>query len=159
MAKDYGLKFGSGDPRNYSGLTPTFIQFWVHPTGTVLPPPGITEVVAGSGAYWYNYGTTQSIWFTADGGAALAATDRYVTGLMDPIQSVDQKIGNTTDSFGATNIDPSSILAFLKRNQEFQEGNSTFNKTTGAWDIYSRGSSTLLAEKALTNTSTQATKT
>ena len=159
MAKDYALKFGTGDPRLNTGLTPTFIQFFVLASGATLAPPGITETQVGSGAYYFSYGTTQSIFATADGGAALAAGDRFVSAVLDPIQSVDQKAGYITDSFGSTSVDPSTLFGFAKRMQEWLEGNANYNKSTTLWDVYSRGSSTLLAEKTLTNTTTSATKT
>lgn len=157
--KTYYLKFGSGDPVPFSGLSPTFTVFSAGGL-TSLAAPGITETPAGSGYYRFDYaGPTLSIIFKADGGAALASGDRYISGALDPIQAVDDKVGYTTDSFGSTSTDPGSILGYLKRSLEFWEGNATFTKSTGIWDIYSRGSSTLLREKALTNTTTAAGKT
>jgi hypothetical protein len=157
MAKFYYLSFGSGNPANYSGLTPTFTVF--HADGvTSLAAPGVTETPAGSGFYRFQYGATTSILFMADGGAGLAAGDRFVKGTLDPIQIVDQRVGTISDSFGSTSIDPTTVYGYLKRMQELLEGNATFTKATGTWQISSRGSSTLLREKSLTNTTTQATK-
>lgn len=155
--KDYWLKFGSGDPRTNSGLTPTFIIF-CGPTGVTYPTPGITEPTVGTGAYYFNYGTTTSIFFTVDGGAGLSSGDRYVSGVLDPIQVVDQRMGTTSDSFGSTAVDPQTVLGYLKRNLEWLEGNASFNKSTAEWSVYSRGSSTLLTVKDLTNTTSTATK-
>ena len=157
MSKSYYLQFGSGDPANYTGLSPTFVIFRVGGI-SAISAPGITETPAGSGFYRFDYGPTTSILFKVDGGAALASGDRYITGTLDPIQSVDEKIGTTSDSFGSTASDPSTVLGYLKRNQEVLEGNSSYAKSTGIWSIYSRGSSTLLREKTLTNNTTQATK-
>lgn len=158
MAKRYAIAFGTGDPRVNTGLTPTLVLFFNADTGATLAAPGITEILVGSGYYQFSYGPTFSINFLADGGAALSSSDRYVKGVLDPIQSVDEKVGTINDSFGSTSVDPTTLMGFAKRNQEFDEGNATFNKTTGAWDISSRGSSTLLVEKTLTNTTSSATK-
>lgn len=158
MSKQYYLKFGTGDPSNYTGLTPTFSIFSVNGV-SALAAPGITETPVGSGLYGFIYGPTLSILFKADGGSNLASSDRYIIGTLDPIQAVDEKIGYATDSFGSTATDPSTVLGYLRRSQEFSEGNAQFTKSTGIWSVYSRGSSTLLTEKTLTNTTTAAGKT
>lgn len=75
------------------------------------------------------------------------------------VSAILGRIGATTDSFGSTAADPTTLFGYAKRTQEFNEGNASFNKSTGLWDIYSRGSSTLLIEKQLTNTASSATKT
>ena len=129
------------------------------PAGATIAPPSVTEPLASSGFYKFSYGPTASIVFLADGGAALSSSDRFVQGVLDPIQAVDEKIGTSADSFGSTSTDPSTIFGFVKRNLEFEEGNAVFNKTSGVWDIYSRGSSTLLREKTLTNSTSQVGKT
>lgn len=154
--KTYGLKFSSGDPRIYTGLTPTFLIFSNSLTGSTAAPPGITEMVIGSGIYNFTYGPTTPIQFLVDGAGSLSSIDRYITGILDPIQAVDEKVGTTSDSFGSTLADPSTVLGHLKRIQEVNEGNKVFTKATGVWDNYSRGSSTLLFEKTLTNTTTAA---
>lgn len=158
MSKTYVLQFGSGDPRLVSGLSPTMILFYSSIGATQLIGPTIIETLPASGFYMFQYEPTESVTFLADGGAVLSSTDRYVTGVLDPIQAVDEKVGTLQDSFGSTGVDPSTVLGYLKRNQEFEEGNAVFNKSTAIWDIYSRGSSTLLAEKVLTNTISAATK-
>jgi hypothetical protein len=158
MSKSYYLKFGTGDPADKTGLSPTFVIFSAGGLTSVVAP-GITETPAASGLYRFDYGPTLSILFKADGGAALASGDRYIIGSLDPIQAVDEKVGTVNDSFGSTSVDPTTVLGYVKRNLEFHEGNAIFTKATGLWDIYSRGSSTLLKEKALTNTTTSATKT
>lgn len=156
--KQYYLKFGTGDPASYTGLSPTFVIFSAGGLTSIVAP-GITESPAGSGLYGFSYGPTISILFKADGGSGLASGDRYIVSALDPIQAVDEKVGTTSDSFGSTATDPGSVLGYLKRNQEFLEGNAVFTKSTGTWDIYSRGSSTLLREKTLTNTISAANKT
>lgn len=156
--KTYYLQFGSGDPASYTGLTPTMSIFSAGGV-TAVSAPVITELPVGSGLYQFTYGPTLSTVFKADGGVALSSADRYIVGALDPIQSVDEKVGTLSDSFGSTLTDPTTMIGYLKRSQEFWEGNAVFTKATGIWDIYSRGSSTLLREKSLTNDATQATKT
>ncbi len=158
MAKKFWLKFGSGDPRNNTGLSPTLIVFGSE-GGTALVAPGITEPIVGSGLYQFSYDPTLAVAFVADGGAGLSSSDRYVTGVLDPIQAVDEKMGTVTDSFGSTASDPTTVFGFLRRMQEFWEGNKIYTKSTGIWQIFSRGSSTMLREKTLTNTTSQATET
>lgn len=155
MSKKYYLNFGAGNPADNSGLSPTFITF-SDETGQTLTPPGITEITAGF--YQFEYGPTLSIAAVIDGGAALAASDRYISAVLDPLQTVDQKIGNSDSSFGTTGVDPQTLFGFAKRSQEFFEGDATFTKATGKWRVFSRGSSTLLREKDLTNNTTVANK-
>jgi hypothetical protein len=69
--KIYGLRFGTGNPANYTGLTPSFTIFSALGL-TAITPPGITETPAGSGLYQFEYGPTQAIKFKIDGGATLA---------------------------------------------------------------------------------------
>lgn len=155
--KIYYLKFGSGNPVPYSGLFPTFTIFSAQGL-TSIGSPGVTELPSGSGLYQFQYGPTMAVVFTADGGANLAAGDRYISGTLDPIQAVDQQLGFSTDSFGSTSVDPPSIWGYVKRIQELFEGNATYTKATGIWNMFNRGSSTLLRQKALTNTTTAAVK-
>jgi hypothetical protein len=60
-------------------------------------------------------------------------------------------IGSTASSFGTDSVDPVDLFGYLKRTQEFLEGNQNYTKIPGSWDIYSRGSSQLLRSKTLTN--------
>lgn len=156
MAKTYYLVFGSGNPSSYSGLSPTFTIF---STAGVTPiaAPGITETPVGSGLYSFVYGPTTSIVFVADGGAALNVNDRFIKAALDPIQSVDESVGMSSDSVGSTGTDPTTIYGQIKRMQEYNEGDMTFIKATGTWEISTRGG-TLIASKTLTNTTTSATR-
>lgn len=69
------------------------------------------------------------------------------------------QLGSTTASYGTNSADPTTIFGFLKRAQETREGNETYTKASGLLDIYSRGSSQLLAEKTIADSSTSTTKT
>lgn len=66
-------------------------------------------------------------------------------------------IGTAASAIGSTSVDPTDLFGYLKRAQEFREGNQTFSKTSGVWSISSRGN-TLLATKTLSNSSTTVTK-
>jgi hypothetical protein len=158
MAKSYGLQFGSGNPASKTGLSPTFTTFADWATGSSTAAPGVTEIPAGSGLYRFIYGPTNTIIFVADGGPSLASDDRYIVGSLDPIQVVDERLGTVGDSFGSTATDPSTAIGYLKRALEWLEGNAVFTKATGAWDVYSRGSSSLLRTKTLSNNTSLAEK-
>lgn len=163
MAKTYWVTPGDSsiNPTTYTGLAPTLIQF-VDNLGNNISAPGITESPAGSGIYRFSYGPTIGMFLTVDWGGVITSSYRYTKGSLDPIQAVDERVGGilgNNDSIGSTAIDPTTVIGFLKRALEFWEGNASYDKATGTWDIYSRGSSTLLREKDLTNTVTAATKT
>lgn len=68
-------------------------------------------------------------------------------------------LGTTSSSYGTDSVDPTTVFGFLKRAQETREGNETYTKATGLLDIYSRGSSQLLAEKTISDSTTSTTKT
>lgn len=194
MAKEYYLKFGSGNPTLTTGLSPSFAQFksW---TGGTVTPPGITQPIAGWGLYRFEYSPSFSIMFVADGAtSSLSNNDRYVMGVLDPADSVDERvadvgtsliaagitlaaigtsllafssslglvataIGTTASSYGTDSVDPATVFGLLKRIQEFLEGNATYTKSSGLWDVYTRGSSQLLREKTFVNSNTSTTKT
>jgi hypothetical protein len=183
MAKEYWLKFGTGNPTDTSGLSPTLTIFrsW---TGGVLVAPGITQPIASYGLYRFEYTPSFPIVFVADGATTgLSAASRYLSGTLDPLDLVDERLsevgttllsigvsntvdltpildrlGTTASSFGSTSVDPGTVYGFLKRLQELQEGDASFNKTTGVWSIQTRGG-TLLQEKTVTNGANTVTKT
>lgn len=224
ITKTYWLKFGSGDPRTNTGMSPTFLQFFDN-TGQTLLAPGIAEIkyggVTASGVYGFSYliSSTQSVYFLAFSVTLLTnANDRYVTGVIDPILAIDQNvngvgttlvatgstvlaisssmasigntllgigntvlaigntlpflagsgltlntlIGTTASSFGTSLTDPSTVFGYLKRLQEFLEGDNVFTSNSGQWLIYSRSSylgiTTLLRTKTVINTGAIATK-
>jgi hypothetical protein len=209
MAKNFIMQFGSGNPATNTGLSPTFTVFKVVPGGGsptgASAAPGITEIPSATGLYYFSYLPLTSVAFVIDGGAGLAASDRYIVNSIDPIQDVDEVlavfgdntlalgntllalgatavalgttcvslgeslslisseflpfIGGSASSFGSTSADPETVMGFLKRSQEVQEGNSTFTKSTGVWDVFSRGSSAQLFEKTLTDASGVVSKT
>jgi len=185
MARDYWAAFGGGSLTTKSGLAPTFVTF-INGSGSGIASPVITEP-GSKGLYKFSVDVTQTIAFVLDGATTgLAASDRFVVGVLEPqdnfgitlsavsvslasmgttLLSVGNtligfglSIGSTASSFGSTSVDPVDIFGFLKRAQEFQEGNETYYKATGILDFYSRGSSTLLREKTITDSSTSTNK-
>ncbi len=156
--KNYWISFGTSDPRTYTGLSPTFLLFFNH-LGATAAPPGITEMYAGSGGYRFQYsvGWSQSFWFLCDGGAS-AGNFRYIQGSLDSSDAIDLAVGYTASSFGTTLLGPDGLFGYAKRSMEYQEGNATFLKSSGVWSIFSRGSSTLLSTKVLTQDTTGVTK-
>lgn len=171
--RPYFLSFGASA---VSGLSPTFIQFRAI-DGSTLAPPSITE--PGSfGMYLFSYDPVTMVAFICDGATSgLAFQNRYVQGVLDPSDQMGVTlvgIGNTAVALGLTNSalvgttasdfgtdlsDPTTIFGFLKRAQETREGNETYTKSTGGLDIYSRGSSQLLASKTIGDNPTETTKT
>lgn len=158
MAKTYFVRFSSGNPNLYAGLSPTFVQF-MSEGATTLTPPSISELGTSTGLYKFSYAPspTFAIAFVIDGGAALSSGDRYVVGSMDAVQVTDQSLGFSQDSYGSTAM-PESVFGYVKRVIEFLQADNTFNKSTGVWDVYAHGTSTMLMERTLQNSSSQTTK-
>lgn len=175
MSKEYILRFGSLDPGNYVGLNPTFTSFVSIAAGTSASPPGISRIIGATGLYYFTYGPTTPVSFIVDGATtSLSSNERFIVGILDPIQAVDQQlsqfavnigntlntlIGSTLSSYGDDTTDPSTLFGYVKRLQELGEGDANFNKSTGNWEILSRGSSTLLRDKTLSNSTTTVQKT
>ena len=118
MSKVYWLKFGSGDPRPNTGMTPTFLQFY-DCTGQTYVPPSIAEVkyggVTASGMYGFSFSvgiTTQnSLYFLAYAATTVSSglsTDQYVTGVLDPLLISDQDITIVSTNLAALS---STVLA------------------------------------------------
>ena len=100
--KNYGVRFGSGDPRTFTGLTPTFLLFIDMAAGATRTPPAITEPIPSTGLYTFQYGTTTPIAFLIDANStAPGTTGRYVTGTLDPSDRADE-YGNSLMAYGAT---------------------------------------------------------
>lgn len=224
MANTYGVAFSNTDPRNYTSLAPTFLIFNQMSDGASLARPAISQLLAHgityTGIYQFTYTASTSVYFLLDAITTSTASDRYVYGILDPVQRVDQRleeigstvvalgntavalgttgvaigttgvalgttavaigtsvlaasqtlvaigntlgtldarIGTTSSTFGTSATDPGDLYGYMKRIQEFLEGDATFTKSSGAWAVKSRGGS-LLASKTLTNTSTTVTK-
>lgn len=105
MAKEYGLYFGSTTLSATSGLAPTFIHFIRMDTGGTLTPPGITQVVAGVGAYKFSYTPSFPIYFQVDGATTGLGANRFITGTLGNVDQIDDIVaqtGATMQAIGAT---------------------------------------------------------
>jgi len=69
--------------------------------------------------------------------------------------SVTAALGGLSSSFGSTLTDPTTVFGFLRRLQEFNEGNSLFTKSTGVWQAWSRGNTYVLGASTYPGASTQ----
>lgn len=110
MAKTYWLQFGFGDPRAFTGLSPTFLIF-KDSAGTNVTPPSIAEVGTGTGMYAFSWGTTTAIGFLADAATTTPGPQgRYVYGSLDPVDRADEygatliALGTTAVALGITNV-------------------------------------------------------
>lgn len=92
-------------------------------------------------------------------GTTLVAQGATLVAIGNTVLSINAAgIGSTASTFGSTSADPDTLFGYMKRIQELIEGNQDFNKTSGAWEMWSRGSSTLLRLKTLTNSTSGVTK-
>lgn len=111
--------------------------------GTTTVALGITSVAYG--VVNMGLGTTA----VALGITAVAiGTSIYADIGSTPINGL---IGGLGSTFGGSSTDPIDLFGYIKRIQEILEGNQNYTKGTGNWDIYSRGSSTLLRTKTIAN--------
>lgn len=102
--KNYGVRFGSGDPRTYTGLSATFLQFINMATGATVTPPSISELFAGTGIYNFQWGTTTPIAFLIDAATiSPGANGRYVSGQLDPSDRSNE-YGATATYLGEQNL-------------------------------------------------------
>lgn len=123
--------------------------------GTSITAISSTQLALGSSLNFLSVSLGYSISALGD---TLIATGLTLATIGNTILALNTTIGTTASSFGDTNIDPETIFGMTKRLQEILEGDAGFNKTTGVWNIYSRGSSTLLRSKQLSDGQTSATK-
>lgn len=120
MAKFYSLQFGSGDPRNYAGMSPTFLIFVRLTDGAAITPPAITQSLASSGIYQFSYGVTQPIAFLADAATTSPGTaGRYVQGQIDPVDRMDEvgaslvALGTSGVALGVSNLAQGTSILFV----------------------------------------------
>jgi len=130
--------------------------------GTTSVALGTSAVALGTSNYaWgnsnYALGVSNYAW-----GNTNFAIGTTITGLVSVnsslATSIDARIGTTASAIGSTSVDPGDLFGFLKRAQEFREGDQDFNKVSGVWNINSRGG-TLLISKTLSQSSSSVSKT
>lgn len=107
---NYLLQFGTGDPRTFTGLAPTFL-IYKDKDGNNVTPPGITEVPSSTGLYYFTWGTTTNIAFLADAATTSPGTaGRYISGMLDQSDRIAEigsslvALGNTSVALGVTNV-------------------------------------------------------
>lgn len=155
--KAYYLRFGSGNPATYTGLSPTFIVFRNASGSTTAP--SITEL-GSTGVYKFDYECTGSVAFVADGATTgLVSADRYVAGALDITDRLDQFIGATTDGIGDSSTDPTTLYGFLKRVENYLEGQSIYTKSSGVLQSYDKTGATLLVSRTISDAGSTVTKT
>ena len=125
--------------------------------GTTLVSIGNTGIALGTTGLGFGvttYGYAVSIYAEM---LTLSANSTSLAVGASILNSISDRIGTTASSFGDLSTDPGTLYGYLKRNQEFQEGNAAFTKLSGQWNIQSRGGS-LIAQKTLQNSASQVTK-
>lgn len=107
------MRFGAGDPRTYTGLSPTMLIFVNMTTGATLAAPAVSESLTGSGIYQFQWGTTTPIAFLADAATTSpGAQGRYVAGQLDPADRSNE-YGTTLVAIGTTNIALGTTAVYL----------------------------------------------
>lgn len=105
MAANYFLRFGFGNPANYTGLSPTFLTF-KDAAGNNFAGVSLTEVPSSTGIYTFLYGGTLPVSFVADAATTSPGVQgRYVTGSVEPVTVTDPNtvgLGATLIALGAT---------------------------------------------------------
>lgn len=155
------MRFGSGTPQAYSGLTPSFLYFINAVSGASIARPAITEIGTSIGFYTFTYdvGASTIVGFNIDGGAAITDSNtRYVADILDPIVAVDRHLGFPTDGYGTT-VGASTVYGEVSRLDQLWKSDATFSKLTGVWQVFATGTSTMLYQKTLANNSANVVKT
>lgn len=98
-SKVYWLRFGSDNPANKTGLSPTFIKF-LNSAGAATTAPAITEP-GSAGLYQFSYDPQGPIGFIVDGGASLTGADRYIAGSLDVNDKISE-VGGTLSALGSS---------------------------------------------------------
>jgi hypothetical protein len=115
--------------------------------GSLDPIDAVDEQITALGVSTFAMGASllaQGVSILAQGNSIAIFGGSLVAGL-----------GGLGDSFGTTLTDPSTVFGYLKRLQEFNEGNSVFTKTTGIWGVFSRGNTYVLGPTTYPGSSTQ----
>ena len=113
MSNYYGLAFSNTDPSQYPSLAPTFLTFRRVTDGQTLAPPSLSQIDF-TGVYGFTYAVTDPIYYRVDGITITSATDRYLIGILDPADNIDNQhsAGMTTltqyhstlTAIGASNV-------------------------------------------------------
>lgn len=150
------LQFAFGFSLTAIGNTNTAIGMSIAAQGISITAQGVSITAQGvtNIAYWGYFGSS----FTAQG-TTLVGIGGAVNSIGFSLSSIGLAIGTTASSYGSTSVDPVDLYGFMKRCQEFNEGNKTYTKATGLLDYFIRGGATLLREKTVSDSSTNTTTT
>jgi hypothetical protein len=129
------------------GTTNVALSTTIVAIGTTNFALGTTAVALGTSA------VSSGITAVALGNTILALSTSNFAGN----SSLLALIGDTSSSFGTEAVDPTTLFGYLKRMQEFNEGDQSFNKTSGVWTIQARNTS-LIATRTLSNSSSEVTR-
>lgn len=132
------------DPQDTMGQTLTSMAATLLANGVLVTNNGTTLVAVGALVNGIGSSLGANSTLIANQGLTLTAFGNTQT-------AQGSLFGDQASSFGSTGVDPTTVFGFLKRAQEFSEGNRAYTKATGILDYYSRGSSTLLREKTITD--------
>lgn len=143
--------FGVFDPQDTLAQTFTAANASLFAFGASNIALGMTNVAIGTslGAL----GITNLAQST-NNGATIVAIGNTLSGINTNLAG----LGDTASTFGDVNTNPGTVFGYLRRVVEFLEGNSTFTKATGGLTFSSRGSSYVLANKTVSDTTTTTTK-
>lgn len=102
------VAFSTTNPSNYPSLAPTFLTFKNAVTGGDISKPAISQL-STTGIYTFLYNATVPTYFLLDGITTTSASERYVFGVIDPVQQVDNQLSILSTSLLAS----ASTLAAL----------------------------------------------
>jgi hypothetical protein len=134
MGKEYGLHFGPTLLSASSGLSPTFTAFVRMDTGATVAPPGITQIMPGLGMYKFNYQPSYPIYFEIDGATTGLGIYRYIQGVLDPNDRVDEftmGLSNLIAQYGQSLVALGNTMVALGISN-YAWGNSNFALGTTA---------------------------
>lgn len=147
MARYYlGWVTIGGNMADYTGQGCSLVYFF--PAGVSTAGPAVSEI-PGTGIYYFDWDANGAIAYTAR-----LSSDHYQN-IVD--FTYQDALGITSSSYGSTMI-PDTVMGYLKRTQEILEGDQVWDKALKTQSISTRGSTTLIAVKTVTLSSTGVVK-
>lgn len=133
-------------------LSATLTNFYVNGISIAAPQvyeflqngetvPGVSN---GTGWYYFDYATEGVVSY-------IAAWPGLTTTFSGQHDSAWSAVGTTLSSIGDTLSDPTDVYGLAKRVNNLLEGGEEFTFSTGKFDMYAVGSSTLLRSKTITD--------
>lgn len=160
------------DPQDEFGVTLNAIGLTTSGIGVTLSGVGVTlfgvgSTVFGIGSTLFGMGNTLfSVGSTltqigtnqTNMGTTLVYIGDQVGGIGTSFGFISGLLGDPTSSYGTT-VPPTTVFGFLRRSQEFWEGDETYTKASGVLDFYDQGGTLLLRSKQITDDIDETTKT